>query len=566
MKLDVHEEAAKLDPDIPFRASPGHRGHTWAKTYYFIPELYIQPQSLPELRKVVKLASKCRRRISLIGCGHSPSDLICTSSWLVNIDHLEKVLSFDTKSNVVTVEAGIRLHQLGAELRKHGMAIQNLGSIDNQSLAGAISTATHGSSLKHGLLSKTVLGLKIMLADGTIKSCSKDENEDLFRAALVSLGALGIIIEITFEAASHFNIEWDQTLLPLDDIITDWESTLWTSAEFTRVWWMPYMKKCIRWRAHKTSKPISRPHKSWIMAKLGFHTYQALLYLSLWFPSILPRLEQLVLTIQYGYSNQDGVKGDSGVEDGHKGLLMDCLFSQFVNEWAIPLSKGPEALIRLSAWLNGESGHGIPFSSKNLYVHAPIEVRVSDTTTTSTAHPRPFLDNTNPQGPTLYLNATLYRPYHTDPACKARYYEAFEYLMKELGGRPHWAKNFSTLSMEEMYNMYPELGKWVRVRNEVDPEGIFVGDWHGRFLLPGMGTTLAERVVRTRRRWWGWGGGVEWVRQVGGGGGGGGRKALSSRGSSETFDMVSDVDDDNDEEEEEEGRGKIEMKVNDDDD
>ena len=505
--MDFHLELPKVDPEIPFRAIPNHTHRTWARTYHSHPELYIQPHTTRELEKVIKLARRCRRRIAVTGCGHSPSDLTCTSSWLVNLDHLEDILDVDKQMNVVVMQAGIRLHDLGIKLKKYDLAMPNLGSIDHQSIAGAIGTATHGSSTRHGILSQSVLALKIMLANGRTVSCSSEENGDLFRAALVSLGALGIIVEVTFQAVPAFDIEWAQSLHQLDEIISDWEKNLWEEKEFTRIWWLPYMKRCIKWRADKTDKPHHSPLENWWSGNVGFHTYHIFLYCAQWVPSILPLLERFVINVQYGF--KDGA-GSVAIEEGRTGLLMNCLYSQFVNEWAIPLEKGPEAITRLSSWLNGdEEASGIPFSPKGLYVHAPIEVRVTDTSNT---RPRPYLDNTMPDGPTLYLNATLYRPYNRDPPCRGRYYEAFEWLMKQYGGRPHWAKNFSTITGAELQAMYPEMESWVRVRNEVDPEGMFVGDWHRRYLLPeekdAATMPLEERNIERKPAK---GGGIDWI-------------------------------------------------------
>jgi len=529
--LSIQRELFKLDPAIPFRASTGYRHHTWARTFHSYPELWIQPHSTEELQKIVTLARRCRRRITLTGCGHSPSDLTCTSSWLVNLDHFEDILEIN--GNVVVMQAGIKLHDLGLRLKERGLAMPNLGSIDHQSIAGAIGTATHGSSIRQGILSQSVLALKIMLANGRIVSCSAEQNKDLFRAALVSLGALGIITEVTFKAVPAFDIEWSQTLHPLQQILSEWSQDLWTQSEFTRVWWMPYMKQCIKWRADKTNEPTRpRPSNFW-NGRLGFHTYHVLLYAAQWFPSIVPLLEQFVMNVQYGF--KDGV-GSNGVEEGHTGLLMNCLYSQFVNEWAIPLHKGPEAITRLSAWLNGDQETArIPFSSRDLYVHAPIEVRVTDTSNTV---PRPYLDNTVPDGPTLYLNATLYRPYNTDPPCHIRYYEAFEWLMKEMGGRPHWAKNFRNVTRGEIHAMYPEIDDWVRVRNDVDPQGMFVGAWHRRLLLDPQAEgekaamPLEERKVMSRPAP---GGGVDWYGEVLG-------RKLSPQGSEESFDLMHEAE------------------------
>lgn len=511
-------------------STTNHQHHTWARTFFSYPERYIQPRTTEELAKVIKLARRCRRRIVVVGCGHSPSDLTCTSSWLVNLDHLEQILDINKSTKMVVMQAGIRLRDLGIKLKEYGLAMPNLGSIDHQSIAGAIGTATHGSSTKHGILSQSVKALKIMLANGRTVSCSAEQNPDLFRAALVSLGALGIITEVTFQTVPAFDIEWYQSLHPLEDIITDWDRDLWTQTEFTRVWWLPYMKRCIKWRAEKTTKPHRAPQGNWWGGRIGFHIYHILLYCAQWAPSMIPYLEKFVINVQYAF--KDGA-GSAAVEEGRTGLLMNCLYSQFVNEWAIPLSRGPEAITRLSSWLNGdEKSANIPFSSKNLYVHAPIEVRICDTSSTQ---PRPYFDNTTPDGPTLYLNATLYRPYNRDPPCRERYYEAFEYLMKELGGRPHWAKNFSTVTKEDMRNMYPELGEWLRIRNEVDPEGMFVGDWHRRLLLDEeMNLQLEERKVKTKAAW---GGGVEWFGQVVNSG-----RQMSPLGSEESFEMMHGVE------------------------
>ena len=466
-----------------------------------------------------------------MGCGHSPSDLTCTSSWLVNLDHLEKILDVDKESNMVVMQAGIRLHNLGLKLKEHGLALPNIGSIDHQSIAGAIGTATHGSSIRHGLLSQSVLALKIMLANGRTVSCSAEQNTDLFRAALVSLGALGIITEVTYQAVPSFNVQWAQSLHPLEEVIADWDKGLWTQNEFTRVWWLPYTKRCIKWRANKTKKSEYSPKSNWWNGSVGFHAYHVLLYCAQFVPGILPWLESFVINVQYGF--KDGA-GNVAVQEGRTGLLMNCLYSQFVNEWAIPLQSGPEAITRLSAWLHGDQQvANIPFSSKNVYVHAPIEVRVSDTSST---RPRPFLDNTPPTAPALYLNATLYRPYNCDPPCHDRYYEAFEWLMKEMGGRPHWAKNFSTVSRAEMHAMYPDIEVWIRIRHEVDPDGMFVGDWHRRLLLPEneekSNLPNEERMLKVCPAS---AGGLDWVGYIPG-------RTSSPQGSEESFDIMHGVE------------------------
>ncbi|WEW54835.1 D-arabinono-1,4-lactone oxidase [Emydomyces testavorans] len=514
----VSYELSKLDPEVPFRATKAHLHHTWAKTFYSRPELYIQPESVAEIQKIVTLARRCRRRLVTVGSGHSPSDLTCTSSWIVNLDNFRRLLSFSSETGVVSVESGIRLWQLGDELEQRGLMLPNLGSIDSQSIAGVISTGTHGSSLRFGLLSDSVQSLSIMLANGQVVSCSRTNNSSLFRAALLSLGALGIITEITIQAVPTFNIAWNQTLKSLPEVLEDWDSELWTSSEYVRVWWLPYLKRAVVWRADKTELPLRKPPSNFYGGRFGNAIYHNLLYLANYLPRMLPWVEWFIFGMQYGF--KPGKYVTEAVEPGRTGLLMNCLYSQFVNEWAIPLEKGPEAITRLSAWLNGDTKTAnIPFSPKNVWVHCPIEVRVSDTSKSEA--PRPYLDQTNRSGPTLYLNATLYRPHLRDPPCTERYYEAFEWLMRDLGGRPHWAKNFSQkltpVDFREMYGTH--LEEWLRVRNEADPDGMFLGEWHRRTLLPPQRTgsdrsafPLSEREQgRQRFGICGAGDGVEWI-------------------------------------------------------
>lgn len=518
----VLRELSRLDPAVPFRASSDYLHHTWAKTFYSRPELFLRPQSIPEIEKVVTLARRCRRRLVVVGSGHSPSDLTCTSAWLVNLDDFNRVLDVSQETGMVTVEAGIRLRDLGAHLEQFGLCLSNLGSIDDQSIAGVITTGTHGSSLRHGLISECITSLTLMLANGQLVRCSATSNAALFRAALISLGALGIIVEITFKAEPTFNIAWRQTRRSLSSVLDEWSTGVWTSHEFVRVWWMPYLKSAIVWYADKTDRPLQAPPANFYGEWFGYHVYHNLLALSNYFPRILPWVEWLVFGLQYGFRAESTVT--EAVEPARQGLLMNCLYSQFVNEWALPLEKGPEAITRLSAWLHGDMETArIPLPVQGMWVHCPIEVRVSDTT--HNRNPRPFLDPTCADGPTLYLNATLYRPYLRDPPCMERYYEAFEWLMREMGAKPHWAKNFRTTGPQELRELYgQDMDEWLSVRREVDVDGMFLGEWHRRNLAllsrgeneskaaePAILPLMEREKARCKADIHGAGDGMEWI-------------------------------------------------------
>lgn len=153
-------------------------------------------------------------------------------------------------------------------------------------------------------------------------------------------------------------------------------------------------------------------------------------------------------------------------------------------QWSLPLENGVEAITRLQHWLTGnEELARIPISSAGIFVHAPIEVRVTDSSRIT--NPRAWLDQSISDGPTMYLNATLYRPFLKTVKHWERYYQAFEYLMKDLGGKPHWAKNFVSVSPSDFWKMYPDMEKWVKLREQVDPSGVFVNEWLKRCILNG---------------------------------------------------------------------------------
>ncbi|ETN41860.1 uncharacterized protein HMPREF1541_03799 [Cyphellophora europaea CBS 101466] len=502
----LQKELSRLDSSVPFNPRTAYLHHTWAQTFFSRPEFYFQPASVPELQKIVTLARRLRKRLCVTGFGHSPSDITCTSSWLINLDNLNRVLDLQS-SGVVRFEGGISLHDLNAELAGHGLTLPNLGSIDVQSVAGSIATGTHGSSLRHGLISSSILSLTLLLSNSQLITCSPDKNPELFRAALVSLGSLGIIVEITMQVVPDFNISWTQSLHSLSSVLARWSTNLWTQQEYTRVWWMPYSQRAVIWSATKTTEPLRSPETTFYGGAFGYYLYHNLLYLAHYIPRILPTVEWLIFGMQYGFRPGDYTM--SAVQPAREGLLMDCLYSQFVNEWALPLSRGPEAITRLDAWIHNkpQSQHGIPFSPGGVWVHCPIEVRVSTTETENNrTGVRAYLDPLHEHEPTLYLNATLYRPYGKDPPCWKRYYQAFEWLMRDLGGRPHWAKNFEWTSKQEIADMYgDDMQAWLKVRADVDPDGLFVGEWQRRTLMIGPDDDESNATII----------GGEWKRHVG---------------------------------------------------
>ncbi|AGO11042.1 AaceriAFR440Cp [[Ashbya] aceris (nom. inval.)] len=498
----------------------------WAGIYSARPQLYFQPSSEDEVVAIVRAAREQGRTIVTVGSGHSPSDMCATNEWMVNLDRLNGVLELreDEQGRYadVTVAAGIRVYELHEYLSARGYALQNLGSISEQSVGGIISTGTHGSSPYHGLVSSQYVNLTLVNGRGEVLFLDSENQPEVFRAAMLSLGKLGIIVRATIRVVPAFNIHSTQEVINFDTLLDNWE-TIWTSSEFIRCWWYPYVRKCVLWRGVKTSEPAEKSRSSWWGTTLGRLVYESLLWITVnVYPSLTPFVERFVFRQQYGKVETFG-NGDEAVQTSIDGLNMDCLFSQFVDEWACPLNNGPEVLRSLD--------HSIAQAAQNkeFFVHVPIEVRCSNTTlpreyecpedrTMTTPGPvygnllRPYLDNTpshlryaplsdvtNSQL-TLYINATIYRPFGTNTPIH-KWFTLFEDTLGAAGGKPHWAKNFlgSTATAAgpvkssdeyqdyEMRGMATKIKEWYgenlkqfqKVRRDQDPHNVFIAnkDW-----------------------------------------------------------------------------------------
>lgn len=521
---------------------------TWAGTFFCKPQAIFQPTLTEEIQELIHQARKLGKTIMTVGSGHSPSDLTMTNEWLCNLDKFDKVLDQkeyygpsgsgkEVKYVDLTVEAGIRIYQLNEYLKEHKLAIQNLGSISDQSIAGLISTGTHGSSQYHGLVCQQVVSLVVANGEGKLIECSSVKNQDLFRAALLSLGKIGIITQVTLRAVPRYTIKSKQEIIKFTTLLREWD-TIWLDSEFIRIWWFPYSGNCVCWRASKSEDALSDPRSSWYGTFFGRLFYESLLWVSVnIYPKLTPWVEKYVFKQQYGEVETLG-SGDIAVQNSVEGLNMDCLFSQFVNEWSAPLTEGINVLTELNEKIQEGA------KKNEFFVHAPIEVRCSNVTYPEkgfvdsdgnpSLHPpqewlakrnavsagpipgnslRPFLDN-SPEGLphqadlskvtneqlTLFINATMYRPFGFNVPTH-QWFQIFEDSMTRAGGKPHWAKNFIGLPGDhhteddlkvqlkyggkKFYSMLgfdPVMQKWFgpsleaynKVRKEMDPTGVFL--------------------------------------------------------------------------------------------
>ena len=197
----------------------------WAGDQRCAPAAIEEPASEAELVEAVARAAETGRPLRAVGSGHSFTDAACTDGHMVRLGRMARVLDADTATGLVRVEAGITLRALGTELAARGLALENQGDIDSQTLAGAISTATHGTGAAFPNLSGQVTGLRLVTAEGEALELSEESDADAFRAARVGLGALGVIAAVTLRCLPTYTLHLvdeprplEQTLAALDDL------------------------------------------------------------------------------------------------------------------------------------------------------------------------------------------------------------------------------------------------------------------------------------------------------------------------------------------------------------
>src|SRR2546426_2365319 len=157
----------------------------WAGDQQCVPATVARPQSLDDLRLAIEQASAEGQRVRVAASGHSFTDIACTDGHMLRLEGMSQVLDVDRSTGLVKVEAGIGLRGLSEELDRHGLALENMGDVDVQTLGGALSTGTHGTGARLGNLSTQVEAMELVLADTTVLECSRRSDEETLRAARV---------------------------------------------------------------------------------------------------------------------------------------------------------------------------------------------------------------------------------------------------------------------------------------------------------------------------------------------------------------------------------------------
>ncbi len=406
----------------------------WAGNVEMSARGWRRPSSEAEIVSLVREARAQGGRLRPVGSRHSWSAIAADDDLLLDLDALDQVVSVDVEARRVTVGAGIRLHELVAVLARHGLGMRVVGSIQEQTLAGAIATATHGSSLTHGAISDLVRGLRLIDGTGTVRELAADSEE--LAAARVHLGALGVITEVTLDVAPRWMLKETRRRVPVDAVAAQLEQIA-AEHEWAKVWWMPGSREAVIYSYARTEEP----HDLGILERAFDEAANRWL-----FPALL---RAPAATVPWVDALVDRVHLAAGSRVGwlDEVLSMPMPPVHLETEWSVPLSNAGALWQGFVDWYRG-SGLALDFIQEIRFLPA------SDAW----------------MSPAYGRDSCQLGIYGARRPGWEQAWRAFEGLARGLEGRPHWGKCFEPIDLEALY---PQAGSFRALANASDPDRIF---------------------------------------------------------------------------------------------
>jgi FAD-linked oxidoreductase len=419
--------------------------HNWAQTERSNPQRFDTPENTDELAAVVARSAEQGRRVKAVGAGHSFTGVAVTDGTLLSLDRMtgiETVLPTATGA-LVSVGAGMRLHDLSEQLWALGLALPNLGDIDVQSVAGAISTGTHGTGTDFTGLAAQVRALTTVLADGSVVECSPAHQHELFEVSRLGLGAVGVLSSVTFDCVAAFRLRAHEAPASLHETLDGLDDRL--RADHFEYYWFPHTdgvltKSNTRLPGTTPVDPVGRIRGFVDDEILSNGVFNAFQHLGTRVPALIPGLNTV---------SSRALSERTYTDRSHRVFASNRRVRFKEMEYAIPVDALPTVLDEIAAWLRRSA----------LRIGFPIEVRfaAADDVWLSTAHGRD----------TAYVAVhQFHRGEHRE------YFSAVEAIARAVGGRPHWGK-LHGLTAAELSEAYPRFDDAVAVRDRVDPQRVF---------------------------------------------------------------------------------------------
>jgi L-gulonolactone oxidase len=421
----------------------------WAGTARAVAARVAHPADTEELAADLRKAAGEALAVKAVGSGHSFTAAAVTSGLRIELDRMASPVRVDAASALVTVQAGMPLKELNALLAAHGLAMPNLGDIDTQTISGALATGTHGTGARYGCLSTFVTGLELVTAGGDVIRCSAAERPDVFAAARVGVGALGVVSQVTLQCVPAFTLRADERPAPLSDVWSGLADHIAGNDHF-EFYWFPYTDRVQIKRNNRVAEhdaPLAGWRRRLDDEFLSNTVFAGACRIGRAVPATVPAISRV---------SARALSARTYTAPSHEVFCTPRRVRFVEMEYGVPREALREAFDALRAVLGR-----LPFK-----VIFPVEVRFTAADDIWLSH------GYGRDSAYLAIHQYVGAPYE-------EYFKGFEAVAASLGGRPHWGK-MHYRDAASLAEVYPRFEDFRAVRDKLDPDRTFANPYTTR--------------------------------------------------------------------------------------
>jgi len=447
----------KEDGDKPQAMTNTSHSSTWTNwsgALTCTPATVAQAADEAAIGEAVRTAvSQGTTPVRVPGTGHSFTPIVITDGTLINIDGHAGIVSADKETGLARVKAGSKIADMGAPLLEAGLALANQGDINKQSIAGAVSTGTHGTGATLGSVSAQVAGLRIITADGTAIEADASQNADVFNAGRVSLGALGVLSELTLQCVPAYALSERNGRMAVTDMLAQYDQLVANNRHF-EFFWFPFADEVLVKTLNMTDE-APRP----VRPGNGFEdkVMQTCCEIARFLPFMRGPLQRF-LTRGSGAQvlGAEEFNSRTKIRHAYEAFPSDRNVRFNEMEFSVPIENGPDCVQEVAEHMRRLGGNFL----------FPIEYR---TVQGDDIWLSPFYGR---DSVSISIHQYAKQPYR-------RLFDGVEAIFRSYGGRPHWGK-LHTLTARELAPLYPHWDDFQSVRRRLDPNGVFLTPYLAR--------------------------------------------------------------------------------------